>query len=64
MNLFMTRYVSGHDAEDDQPLTKAARVALEADPTPRIIKMRVGHDGTPIEIPADAPAPGQETTPL
>ena len=64
MNNFMAHYVAGHDGADDQPLTKAARVALEANPLPRIVKMRVGQDGTPIEIPADAPDPGPEPTPL
>ncbi len=64
MNIFMMRFVSGHDGDDDQPLTKAARVALEANPTPRIIKMIVDHDGMPIEIPAVAPPPVAEPTPL
>ncbi len=40
---------------NDHPLTKAARVALEADQTPRPIQMAVDHDGTPIEIPQREP---------
>ena len=46
----MTLWAAGR-SPNDQPLTKAARVALEADPTPRYIVMTVDHDGLPIEIP-------------
>lgn len=38
-------------ADDDHPLTEAARVALEANLTPRMIKIITDHDGAPIEIP-------------
>jgi hypothetical protein len=40
---------------NDHPLTEAARVALEADLTPRIMKVIVDHDGLPIEIPNGEP---------
>lgn len=40
---------------NDQPLTEAARVALEADQTPRVIKMTVDQDGQPIEKPQTQP---------
>jgi hypothetical protein len=56
MNESLARFASGHDDADDQPLTKAARVALEAILTPRFIKMKVDHDGLPIEIPGDIPS--------
>ena len=50
MSPFMARFAAGR-SPGDQPLTQAARVALEASQTPRFIKMIVDHDGTPIEIP-------------
>jgi hypothetical protein len=62
MNASFSRFVAGRE-DDDQPLTEAARVALAVDPTPRMIKMRVSHDGTPSEIPADAPADAGPTLP-
>ena len=40
----------------DQPLTEAARVALEADQTPRYIKVDVDQDGQPIEKPGNRPS--------
>jgi hypothetical protein len=46
----MTIFVANRD-ERDHLLVEAARVALEANPTPRMIHFRVGHDGLPIEIP-------------
>ncbi len=49
----MTLWVMGR-SPNDQPLTKAARVALEADPTPRFIVLTVSQDGLPIEIPASS----------
>lgn len=57
MNRTLARYAAGRDAADDQPLTEAARVALEVNPIPRLIRMRVNPVGLPIEIPADAPEP-------
>ena len=56
MNESIFRFVASR-SEYDQPLTDAARVALEADPTPRMIKFIVGHDGKPIEKPDDKPVP-------
>ena len=55
MNESLAHYVAGHDNSNDQPLTKAARVALEASLTPRFIKMKVGQDGTPIETTPEQP---------
>jgi len=49
-------WATGRSA-NDQPLTKAARVALEASLTPRVMKFTVDHDGTPIEIPREEPRP-------
>jgi len=48
------------DELHDHPLTEAARVALEANPTPRMLKLIVDHDGTPIEIPEAQPLPKSE----
>ena len=53
MNESLARYAANRDDPVDQPLTEAARVALEANPNPRYIKMRVAPSGTPIEIPED-----------
>jgi len=48
----------------DHLLAEAARLALDVDPTPRMIQFIVDHDGTPIEITGDEPlsesAPPQE----
>jgi hypothetical protein len=46
----LARWATGRSA-NDQPLTEAARVALEDDPTPRIVRYEVDHEGHPIEIP-------------
>lgn len=44
-----------------QPLLTAARVALEANPTPRVLHFVVDQDGTPIEKPGlDDPQIQQE----
>lgn len=45
--------------EVSHPLVEAARVALEADLTPRMIKFIVDHEGKPIEILPDVPVPTQ-----
>lgn len=50
MSTIIFEYAAGHTA-NAHPLAVAARVALEASPIPRFIKMTVGHDGKPIEIP-------------
>ena len=51
MNESLSRYASSRDAYDDQLLSEAAKEALKADPTPRMIKFIVDHDGSLIEIP-------------
>jgi hypothetical protein len=51
MSDLLFAYAAGRGS-NDQPLTKAARVALELDPTPRPIKMGVDQEGQIIEIPA------------
>ena len=50
MNRIIANFAANRD-ERDQSLLEAARVALEANPTPRILRFRVDHDGLPIEIP-------------
>ena len=54
MSTFIFSFAASQTA-DDQLLAKAARVALEADSTPRMVKIMVDHDGTPIEIPEGEP---------
>ena len=54
MIISMARWVTGR--EHDQPLMKAARVALEANQTPRVRQsLIVDQDGAPIEIPNGEP---------
>lgn len=61
MNSFIANFAAGRD-ERDHSLVEAARVALKANPTPRLIHFRVDQDGTPIEIPElDEP---QQSLPL
>jgi hypothetical protein len=50
MNKSLTKYVAGREAYDDQLLTEAARVALEANQVPRVIRMIVDENGSLIEI--------------
>lgn len=49
-------YFAASRDPNDQPLTEAARVALEADQTPRFIKEVVDQDGQPIEKPGNRPS--------
>ena len=56
MMRFMALWAAGRSS-GDQPLTQAARVALEASQTPRFIKMIVDQDGKPIEKPEALPMP-------
>ena len=50
MNRFIMTFAAGR-GDRDQSLLEAARVALEANQTPRLIRFRVDQDGLPIEIP-------------
>ena len=55
MNSILARFVARRD-DRDQSLVEAARVALEANPTPRMIRFIVDQDGAPIEIPEVEPS--------
>jgi hypothetical protein len=50
MNNALMTFVAGR-GDRDQSLLEAARVALEANPTPRMLRLSVEQDGVPIEIP-------------
>jgi hypothetical protein len=58
----MTELFRFAKAEDprDQPLLTAARVSLEDDPTPRMIRFMVDQEGNPIEIPMVVTSQPQE----